>query len=122
MKNEMKMKTIRKILIMLVAVGISMSCQDNTPELGALPDKSQIKYAVPQDLAADSGGNTVILSNTTPGTVSMWDYGTGRSNRAVDTIHFPFKGDYVIKFSVVTGAGIVACDPVTVRVTGDNPK
>ncbi len=116
------MKTIKNIIVLVLSLMVSMSCQETTPELGPLPNKSQIQYSVTQDLNADAGGNTVILENKTAGTVSMWDYGTGRSTRAVDTIHFPFKGDYVIKFSAVTGGGIVACDPVTVRVTGDNPN
>jgi hypothetical protein len=114
------MKTLKKIFALIIAVTIATSCQDNAPELGKLVDKSQIQYTVTQDLTTDPGGNTVILTNKTAGTISMWDYGTGRSTRAADTIHFAFKGDYVIKFSAVTGSGIVACDPVTVHVTGDN--
>ena len=83
-------------------------------------DKSEIKFRVEQPQSIDAGGNTVILINETPGTVSMWDYGTGRSNRAVDTVRFAFKGDYVIKFSALTAGGIVEMDSVTVSVTEDN--
>ncbi len=115
------MKNIKKYFVVAVAALLfATSCQDNAPNLGAPLSKTQIQYSVTQDLQVDAGGNTVILSNTTPGTVSMWDYGTGKSTRAQDTIHFPFEGDYVIKFSAVTGGGIVACDPITVRVTASN--
>jgi len=50
----------------------------------------------------------------------MWDFGTGRSNRMIDTVHFAFKGSYIIKFSALTTAGIVKCDSIIVEVTEDN--
>lgn len=80
----------------------------------------QIKFDVVQDFKVDAGGNTVYLINQTPGTISIWDYGTGKSTRQADTIHFAFKGDYMIKFSAATGGGIVTKEPVTIKVTQDN--
>lgn len=105
---------------MVAVMLLVTSCQDNAPEMEEALTKTQLQYAVTQDLNDAPGGNTVILSNKTAGTISMWDYGTGRSTRAQDTIHFAFKGEYVIKFSAVTGGGIVEGDPVTVQVTGDD--
>lgn len=115
------MKNIKKIFSLLLAsVFLLTACVDDDQELGAIPDKSQIQYEVTQDLVNDPGGNTIILKNNTPGTISMWDYGTGRSTRQIDTVHFAFKGDYVIKFSAVTAGGIVELDAKTVKVTADN--
>ena len=104
----------------LATMFIMTSCQDDSPELGEIPSKSEIDFAVTQDFVKDPGGNTVIMNNSTPGTVSMWDYGTGRSNRANDTVRFAFKGEYVIKFSALTAGGVVELDPITVTVTEDN--
>jgi hypothetical protein len=115
------MKRINKILFVLMAMMLfATSCVDDSNELGTVLSKDQISYSVTQDLNKDPGGNTIIMSDMTPGTIPMWDYGTGRSNRVQDTIHFAFKGDYVVKFSAVTAGGIVECDPVTVHVTEDN--
>src|SRR5690606_32589530 len=95
------------------------SCKKEDYQLGELLDKSQIKFEVVQDLEADPAGNTVILRNNTPGTVSMWDYGTGKSTRNIDTVRFAFKGDYTIKFSAMTAGGVVVIDSLTVKVTAD---
>lgn len=106
--------------MLLALVWFTTSCQKDDHELGNLLSKSQIDFEVVQDLAADPGGNTVILKNNTPETVAMWDYGTGRSNRTTDTVRFPFKGSYEIKFSALTAGGVVEMDPVEVTVTEDN--
>lgn len=115
------MKIFRYTLSMLLLTGLlATSCQNNDYELGEKLDKSDIDFEVIQDFDADAGGNTVILINNTPETVSIWDYGTGRSNRAIDTIRYAFKGDYTIKFSASTAGGVVEMDPVPITVTDDN--
>lgn len=114
------MKKMNKIFFMILGlVVISTSCQDDH-ELGEVLDKSEIKFEVIQDFDNTPGGNTVFLVNNTPGTISIWDYGTGRSNRASDTVEFAFAGDYVIKFSAVTAGGVVEMDPVTITVTDND--
>ena len=115
------MKKAMKILMMFVLPVLMMvSCKKDEHELGEIPDKSEIKYSVSQDLAADPGGNTVILKNLTPGTISMWDFGTGTSTRVTDTVHFAFQGSYTIKFSAATAGGVVEMDSVVVKVTREN--
>jgi hypothetical protein len=106
--------------ILLLALLAIVSCKKQKYTMQALPDASSIKFDVKQDLAIDPGGNTVILTNLTPQTIPMWDYGTGKSNRQIDTIRYAFAGTYTIKFSVVTGGGIVEMTPVTITVTKDN--
>src|SRR5690606_7975648 len=96
------------------------SCQDDDHELGRMLSKSEINFEVIQDYTVDEGGNTVILRNYTSNIVPMWDYGTGRSNRVEDTVRFPFKGEYTIKFSALTAGGIVEMEPVIIEVTEDN--
>lgn len=115
------MKHIKQIIpaFCLVMLLIS-SCKKPVYSLDALPDQSQLNLEVKQDLAVDPGGNTVYLITHTDKVEPIWDYGTGRSIRRVDTIRFAFKGDYTIKRSAVTGGGLVALDPVVVHVAGDN--
>ena len=107
-------------MLLAVITWIGAGCEKLDTDLGRLLDKSEVQFEVVQDLGVDPGGNTVILINKTPKTVSMWDYGTGRSNRERDTVRFAFQGDYTIKFSVMTAGGVVEMDPVTVTVTEDN--
>jgi len=114
------MKYKIRIAMLLLPVLLMASCKKDKHSLGRMPDKSEIKYEVTQDLVADPGGNTVILRNLTPETISLWDYGTGTSNRKTDTVHFAFSGDYPIKFSAVTAGGVVQMDSVVVKVTKEN--
>lgn len=115
------MKKIFNVFSMiLVGMLFLTACQDDDHELGVILDKSQINFEVEQIYDIDEGGNTVLLRNLTPETVAMWDYGTGRSTRTTDTIRFPFKGEYTIKFSALTAGGVVPMEPVIIEVTEDN--
>lgn len=117
------MKKIKIVLefLMLLAIGSFVtSCEPETYSLGDTPDKSEIKFEIIQDFEADAGGNTVIMSNQTEGVVLTWDYGTGKSNKALETVKYAFKGDYVINILAVTAGGLVELDPVTITVTDDN--
>ncbi|GAA6766729.1 hypothetical protein AAFH68_26720 [Flavobacterium sp. CGRL1] len=80
------------MLAMLVS-----SCSPDSYSLDGAMDKSDIHFEITQDLVKDPGGNTVILKNTTPGVVLNWDYATGKSNKAVETVQYAFKGNYTIK-------------------------
>lgn len=114
-------KTNINIVLLFAAMIISLwSCQDFDNEIGRKLDPSELDFTVVQDYSIDPGGNTVILTNNTPQTIPVWDYGTGKSNRAIDTIHFAFAGDYTIKFSAITDGGVVEADPITITVTGNN--
>jgi hypothetical protein len=115
------MKLIKQLALLLTIAMIAVfSCKKKEYNLGALPDKAQINMEVKQDLTVDAGGNTVYFINHTDKVEPVWDYGTGRSTRRVDTIRFAFKGDYVIKRTAVTGGGLVTLDPITIHVTKDN--
>ncbi|NLP56893.1 hypothetical protein [Lutibacter sp. B1] len=117
------MKQIKILISSLLILGIGFvitSCESDDHSLGDMLDKSEIDYEIIQDYSVDPGGNTVILKNNTPEIIITWDYGTGRSNKAVETVRYAFKGDYLIKVSAVTAGGIVELDPVTITVTEDN--
>jgi hypothetical protein len=115
------MKSIKTILYTLLgATFLATSCQDDDHSLGSTLDKSQLQFEIKQAYDIDAGGNTIILRNTTPGTLTLWDFGSGTSTQAIDTLHFPFKGSYTITLSVLAGGGVTAVDPVTLEVTDDN--
>ena len=117
------MKKTRILIASFLMFGLAFlvsSCNPETGSLGNLPDKSEIQFDITQDFALDPGGNTVIMTNLTPGVTLTWDYGTGRSNKKVETVKYAFKGDYTIKITAVTAGGIVELDPVTITVTDDN--
>jgi len=117
------MKNIKLLVtsfLMLATLMLVSSCSPETYSLDTPMDKADIHFEITQDLAADPGGNTVIMKNTTPGVVLNWDYGTGKSSKAVETVKYAFKGSYIIKISAVTGGGIVQLDPVTITVNQDN--
>ncbi|THU41206.1 hypothetical protein FAM09_03580 [Niastella caeni] len=115
------MKLIKLIALFIFIASITvLSCKKKDYSLGSLPDKSEINMEVKQDLTVDAGGNTVYLINHTNQVMPVWDYGTGKSNRRIDTIRYAFKGDYIIKRTAVSGAGLVELDSVIVHVTKDN--
>lgn len=116
------MKLFNKLSLFTLVLGAFslFSCNDFENELGSKLDVSELDFTIIQDYSIDEGGNTIILTNNTPETIPVWDYGTGRSNRAIDTIHIAFAGDYTIKFSAITDGGVVNADPVTITVTDDN--
>ena len=116
------MKLIIKQIALLLSIAVFtvLSCKKKDYSLSGMPDKSEINMEVKQDLTVDAGGNTVYLINHTDGVEPLWDYGTGKSIRRVDTVRYAFKGDYLIKRTAVTGGGLVQLDSVIIHVTQDN--
>lgn len=117
------MKKIKTLIGSFLVVGIAFllsSCQPETYSLSNAPNKSEIDFEITQDFTVDPGGNTVIMTNQTPGVTLTWDYGTGKSNKAIETVRYAFKGDYTINITAVTKGGILELDPVTITVTDDN--
>ena len=62
----------------------------------------------------------MILKFNTPGATPVWNYGTGKSTRAIDTVRYAFQGEYAIDLNVITPGGVVDLEPVTITVTEDN--
>lgn len=114
------MNLYQKIFTLLVIPMLFITCKKSDHSLGTAIDKSQINYSVTQDFTVDPGGNTVIIKNTTPATLSYWDYEIGTSNRTVDTVKFAFAGDHVVKLTVSSGGKLVKMDSVIVKVTSNN--
>lgn len=115
MKN---MKII--IALFLTPLMFLTSCQKDEYELGEKLDPSQIEFEVVQDYEVDPGGNTVILKFNTDKATPVWNYGTGRSTQAIDTVRYAFEGDYTIGLDVITAGGVLNMEPVTISVTENN--
>tara|TARA_R110000868_G_scaffold168193_1_gene402816 strand:- start:6970 stop:8853 length:1884 start_codon:yes stop_codon:yes gene_type:complete len=117
------MKNIIKAITSVLVLGILFliaSCDPETHSLGETLTKSEIDFEIVQDFTADPGGNTVIMTNKTKGVTLTWNYGIGRSNKAIEIVKYAFKGEYTIFVSAVTAGGIVELDPITITVTDDN--
>lgn len=114
------MNLYKKIFAILVIPIVFITCKKSEHSLGTVLNKSQITYSVTQDYTIDPGGNTVIIRNTTPATLSYWDFEVGTSNKMTDTVHFAFAGDHVVKLTVSSGGSLVEMDSVVVKVTADN--
>ena len=82
------------------------SCEtmENRDELGPVLTKDQLSIAVVQPT---SGSNTVILQNKTQGAIMYWDWGTGTSHRAIDTIYIPFAGTFKLKYTAFCAGGTI---------------
>lgn len=91
-----------------------IACTPENKELGALLDKSALKFTVTQD---PSNSNKYILTSQTPNAAPYWVTPLGRSTKMVDTIDIPFPGTDTIYYSVESAGGIVTADPYVFKVT-----
>lgn len=98
---------MKKVLYGLMGLALIMaSCEtmeDRVP-LGPVLTKDQVKIAVVQPTV---GSNTVILQNLTQGAIMYWDWGTGTSHRAIDTIYIPFAGTFKLKYTAFCAGGTI---------------
>lgn len=75
---------------------------------------SALSYTVTQNPDKD---NEVYLESKTSAAIPFWDYGSGTSTKGLDTIIYPFSGDYTIHYSVSSAGGFVMGDSTTIHVT-----
>jgi hypothetical protein len=101
------MKNIKHIIAMALAAGVMCSCDPNEDRfsMGEPLTPADLKYSVTQDPLYD---NKVFLENQTPGTFPYWQYGLGTSTREMDTVIFPFAGEYWIKYTAMGKAGTLS--------------
>lgn len=97
---------------------IMSSCEtiENRDLLGPVLTKDQLAIAVVQPTA---GSNTVILQNKTQGAILYWDWGTGTSHRAIDTIYIPFAGTFKLKYTAFCAGGTIT-DSTTFTVAAND--
>lgn len=103
-------------LLMTIAIAGLFSCNPSEKEVD-LPraiSASALKYKITQNPDKD---NMVYLESETSQVIPFWDFGSGTSTKKMDTIIFPFSGDYTIHYSVSAGGGFVPGDSTTIHVT-----
>ncbi|WP_243347700.1 hypothetical protein [Parabacteroides sp. FAFU027] len=109
------MKNIFRILYSLLGVILLFSaCTPDTYDLGALANKSDLKFTVTKDA---TNPNKFILKSLTPNAQPYWVTPVGTSLRMNDTIVIPFPGKDTIFYSVESPGGIVTAEPYTFEVT-----
>ena len=107
---------IRKIIYAAAACLTMAACTPTQMRLNeASPlNKSQLKYSVTQQQGHD---NIVYLTSQTTGAIPYWSYDGGSSTRVLDTLIFPFSGQYVIKYAVSSAGGFVDGDSTIITVS-----
>lgn len=106
-QNSTYMKQhIKNILTSCLALCALAACdpkedRDNLPEP---MQPSSLEFSVTQKQGYD---NVIYLESKTKGVLPFWDYGTGISKKAKDTINIPFAGTYYIKYTAYAGGGPV---------------
>jgi hypothetical protein len=113
------MKLVRNCIILIGCSIVIFSCTpDYDNELGAVPDPSQLQYSVSQDPAYD---NKVFLESLTPRVIPYWDYELGTTNKILDTVIIPFKGDFWVKYRAMAGGGS-SVDSTLITVSQFDPE
>jgi hypothetical protein len=115
--NLMKTRNL-KIYILLLGMVIGLfACQPNEFSLGTILSKEDLKYSITQN---PNDPNMVILESLTPGMTPLWITPVGRSTKLIDTLRFPFAGDYQFIYGVQSAGGFVQADAYNLTITGNN--
>jgi hypothetical protein len=108
----MNMKNIYYSLIGLTLLLASCNTIEDRDALGPVLKTSDLKFKVFQKTA---GANKIFFESTTAGVLPYWDWGTGFSNRAIDSVSIPFPGTYKMKYTAFCAGGTVS-DSVTFSI------
>ncbi len=110
------------VLALFAAVGFS-ACMPDSPEMEAADIAAEElvmgeAYSITQD---SEDPNTIYLKSLLPASYTpLWEHPQGRSQSPEVTLKIAFKGEYIIKFGVMTRGGVVYGDPYTLTLTTDN--
>lgn len=108
------MKNKFKILYPLLGMILLFSaCTPDTYELGALANKSALKFTV---APSSTNPNNIVLTSLTPNVTPLWITPIGRSTRVNDTVNVAFPGVYTFKYGVESSGGFVQADSVLVTI------
>ncbi|MCE1200426.1 MAG: hypothetical protein LWW85_15780 [Marinilabiliales bacterium] len=110
---------MKTTLFSLLGILLLAACQtiEERDALGTILAPSDLKIAIVQNPA---GSNKVVLQNKTPGTIMFFDYGTGTTHRAIDTIYIPFAGKYTLKYTAFCDGGTVSDSTTFTIASNDN--
>ena len=104
------------VFILLISLTGLFSCSPSEKEVSTPSTLSSdaLSYKVTQNPSKD---NEVYLESETSAAIPFWDYGSGTSTKKLDTVIFPFSGDYTIHYSVSSAGGFVSGDTTTIHVS-----
>ena len=108
MKNKFKI-----VYPLLGIILLFLACTPNKYQLGALMNKSDLKFTIAPSTA---NPNNIVLTSLTPNVAPMWVTPYGQSLRVKDTINIPFPGIYKFVFGVESSGGFVQADTATVVI------
>lgn len=108
------MKYFKLIILLGIAWLAACSPSEKRDALPSALTKSDLKFSVTQKANHD---NTVYLQSLTEHVIPYWDFESGTSTLANDTVTYPFAGEYIIKYSASAGGGFVVGDSVKIKVT-----
>jgi len=111
----MSMKNKFRLLYIFFGITILFTaCRPKEYELGALLDKSSLKFTI---APSSSNPNDIVLESLTPNLTPVWVTPYGQSLRVKDTINIPFPGTYKFVYGVESAGGFVQADTATVIIT-----
>jgi hypothetical protein len=106
-----------KSLILIAFLGSVLAYSSCTPDkynLGALVDKSTLKYSI---VPSSTNPNDIVLTSLTNNVTPVWMTPVGQSQRIQDTVNIPFPGTYKFVYGVESQGGFVQADTFTVVIT-----
>ena len=108
------MKNKFKILYSLLGLALLFSaCTPDNYELGALMNKSALKFTV---APSSKNPNDIVLTSLTPNVTPLWVTPSGHSTRVKDTINVPFPGVYTFKYGVESDGGYAEADSLSITI------
>jgi hypothetical protein len=108
------MKNYLKILVAFIGSALLFSaCRPDVYSLGALADKSTLKFTI---APSSANPNDIVLTSLTPNVTPMWYTPYGQSIRVKDTINIPFPGTYKFVYGVESAGGFVQADTTTIVI------
>lgn len=102
--------------VLFISLAVLVGCNPSEKEVSLPPalNSKALSYKVTQNPDKD---NEVYLESQTSQAIPFWDYGSGTSTRKLDTVIFPFSGDYTIRYSVSSAGGFVPGDTTIIHVS-----
>jgi hypothetical protein len=101
------------LFVFLGAILLLTSCRPEVYNLGALADKSTLKFTI---APSSANPNDIVLTSLTPNVAPMWVTPFGQSIRVKDTINVPFPGTYKFVYGVESAGGFVQADTTIIVI------
>ncbi len=112
-----KTKIFVTTILACVALNSCLEPEEDRLDIPVVGVSLDLNFSVTQQQGYD---NVVYLESLTEKVIPFWDYGSGVSNKPIDTILIPFAGNHNIKYYAYTANGPVV-DSVAIAVSENDP-